>query len=204
MSFRKTNIHILLVCHHASHNEVTAHLTPRVPQVQIPLFEELISRSSRLQASLSSMVTVFSSFLETSEKICYHAVESKSDPDMGLCLERIVTRHRHMELILKTLARSGDHQQRIWSFQICMNLTWLSFSNLNRKLPTHFFLWTGPGNYLTDHKLFERFMFLFASYLTTLKHLDSFMFILLEFSLYIYWPPSLLLRYWESDLFPIS
>ena len=84
-------------------NEVTN--TCFMSQVQIPLFEELISRSTRLQASLSSMVTVFSSFLETSEKICYHAVESKSDPDMGLCLERIVTRHRHMELILKTLAR---------------------------------------------------------------------------------------------------
>ena len=102
MSLIKTNFHVLFSCHDAK-NEVTN--VCFMSQVQIPLFEELISRSTRLQASLSSMVTVFSSFLETSEKICYHAVESKSDPDMGLCLERIVTRHRHMELILKTLAR---------------------------------------------------------------------------------------------------
>ena len=74
-------------------------------QVQLPLFEELISRSSRLQSSLSTLVSVFSGFLETAEKICYHAVESKSDPELGVCLERIVARHRNMELVLKTLAR---------------------------------------------------------------------------------------------------
>jgi len=72
-------------------------------RIQLPLFEELISRSSRLQSQLSSLVSVFSGFLETAEKICYHAVDSKSDPELGACLERIVTRHRNMELIMKTL-----------------------------------------------------------------------------------------------------
>ena len=74
-------------------------------QVQLPLFEELITRSTRLQSQLSSLVTVFTGFLETAEKICYHAVESKSDPELGVCLERIVTRHRNMEIIMKTLTR---------------------------------------------------------------------------------------------------
>ena len=73
--------------------------------MQLPLFEELITRSTRLQSQLSSLVTVFTGFLETAEKICYHAVESKSDPELGVCLERIVTRHRNMEIIMKTLTR---------------------------------------------------------------------------------------------------
>ena len=74
-------------------------------QVQLPLYEELVTRSSKLQTQLSSLLVVFNSFLETAEKICYQAVESKSDPELGLCLERIVSRHRNMELIMKTLTR---------------------------------------------------------------------------------------------------
>lgn len=71
----------------------------------MPLFEELVTRSTKLQSQLTSLLTVFNSFLETAEKICYQAVESKSEPELGACLERIVSRHRNMELIMKTLTR---------------------------------------------------------------------------------------------------
>ena len=39
------------------------------------------------------------------ENICNTCPRSKTDPELGLCLERIVARHRHMELVMKTLAR---------------------------------------------------------------------------------------------------
>ena len=79
--------------------------------MQLPLFEEFVARSNKLQTQLTSLVTVFNSFLETAEKICYQAVESKSDPELGACLERIVSRHRNLELIMKTLTRlvTSDH-----------------------------------------------------------------------------------------------
>ena len=44
-------------------------------QVQFPLFEELVQRSTRLQSSLATLVTTFSAVLDTAEKICYHAVD---------------------------------------------------------------------------------------------------------------------------------
>ena len=50
-------------------------------------------------------------------------------------------------------------------------LTWLSFTNLNRKLPTHFFCRLDLEIILyVDHKLFERFMFFFP----ISKHQDTF------------------------------
>ena len=88
-------------------------------QIQLPLYEELVTRSSKLQTQLTSLLTVFNSFLETAEKISYQAVESKSDPELGLCLERIVSRHRNMELIMKTLTRSDSPQE----VDVCLLLT---------------------------------------------------------------------------------
>ena len=70
---------------------------------------------------MASTVTVFGSFLDTAQKITDRAAESKgnmrdlvtfpnmsisgSSTDIGICLERIVSRHRVMEVHMKTLTR---------------------------------------------------------------------------------------------------
>lgn len=76
-------------------------------KTELPLFDEFISKSLKLQIQLASTVTVFGSFLDTAQKITDRAAESKgSSTDIGICLEMIVSRHRVMEVHMKTLTSS--------------------------------------------------------------------------------------------------
>ena len=101
-----SNVDFIVQAKQTDFNIVLEMLLIQLLQIQLPLYEELVARSSKLQTQLTSLLTVFNSFLETAEKISYQAVESKSDPELGVCLERIVSRHRNLELIMKTLTRS--------------------------------------------------------------------------------------------------
>jgi len=76
----------------------------------LPLYDELLTKSSKLQSQLHSITTVFGSFLETVQKIADSAYNSKgSSTDLGICLTRIVLRHRALEDHIKTVARCLFH-----------------------------------------------------------------------------------------------
>ena len=117
-----SNVDFIVQAKQTDFNIVLEMLLIQPLQIQLPLYEELVTRSSKLQTQLTSLLTVFNSFLETAEKISYQAVESKSDPELGVCLERIVSRHRNLELIMKTLTRS------VWGGLVRVLVT--SFSHL--------------------------------------------------------------------------
>ena len=72
----------------------------------MPLFDEFLCKSSKLQTQLRATSSAFSSFLDTFQKIADCASSTRgSSTDLGICLTRMVMRHRAIEAHLKTLTR---------------------------------------------------------------------------------------------------
>lgn len=73
----------------------------------LPLFDELAQKTTRLQGTIKATMFALSTFLDTFQKIADNASNTKgSSRDIGICLTRIVLRHRALESQMKTYSNS--------------------------------------------------------------------------------------------------
>jgi len=72
-------------------------------KVELPLFDEFVTKSTKLQSHLKATCIVFGSFLDTFQRIADCAANTRgSSTDLGICLTRIMIRQRSVEAHLKT------------------------------------------------------------------------------------------------------
>eukprot|EP00090_Calanus_glacialis_P018836 TRINITY_DN29155_c0_g1_i1.p1 TRINITY_DN29155_c0_g1~~TRINITY_DN29155_c0_g1_i1.p1 ORF type:complete len:349 (-),score=87.14 TRINITY_DN29155_c0_g1_i1:418-1464(-) len=75
-------------------------------KASLPLYEEFLTVSCELSSQLQSTATVFSSFIDTVQRLADSAHNTKgSSTDLGSWLTKIVLRHRALEDHIKTVAR---------------------------------------------------------------------------------------------------
>merc|ERR1719220_395509 len=72
-------------------------------KVELPLFDEFVTKSNKLQNQLKATCLVFGSFLDTFKQIADCAANTRgSSTDLGICLTRILVKQRSVEDHLKT------------------------------------------------------------------------------------------------------
>jgi len=75
-------------------------------QVGAPLWDDFLSKASKLHTALKSTLSVIAAYLDAFQKIADSATNAKgATKDIGTVLTRICLRHKAVEARLKTFSR---------------------------------------------------------------------------------------------------